>query len=276
MSNSIHTNYGAIIALQSLNRTNVDLDQAQKRVSTGYRVADNIDDGASFAIAEGLRGNVKALEAVNEQLGKAKGLLNVASSAATSISTTLQDIEAVLIKLSDEAVSGTQRAQYIADYDALKTEISNYIGSASFNGTNLLDGTSGNINVISDIEGGSLAITEQNLLTGVYNRLTDITEADATTEAGALIASGGGFQTAKTALGTSLAALGADYRALDNQETFIATLQDATEVGIGAIVDADLAKESAKLQSLQIRQQLATQTLGIANQAPSILLGLFS
>ena len=67
MANSVNTNYGATVALQSLNRTNRELDIVQKRVSTGFRVSDAKDDGASFAVAQGLRADVKGNEAVNER-----------------------------------------------------------------------------------------------------------------------------------------------------------------------------------------------------------------
>ena len=271
--NSVNTNVGALIALQSLNSTNSLLDVTQKRVSTGFRVADARDDGAAFAIAQDLRGEVKGYEAVGEQLGLAKGVLEVASAAATAISDTLGEIQGVLTKLADENVTGSQRTSYETDYAALKTEITNFINNATFNGQNLLD-ASATISVISGIDGSTLDITGYDLATDVSGELTAAVDSDGTL-ARALLADGGGFQNAVDNIGTSLAQYGADIRSIGNQANYVSVLRDATEVGIGEIVDADLARESAKLQSLQIRQQLGTQTLGIANQAPSILLGLF-
>ena len=83
------------------------------------------------------------------------------------------------------------------------------------------------------------------------------------------------FASAQNFVGTALNAIAADAHFLDNQVTFNNAISDATTTGLGSLVDADLAKESAKLQSLQIKQQLGTQSLGIANQAPQSLLGLF-
>ena len=73
---------------------------------------------------------------------------------------------------------------------------------------------------------------------------------------------------------TALGSLGAEIRALNFQSEFLSTVQDATEIGLGNIVDADLARESAALTALQVRQQLGVQVLNIANQAPQVLLGL--
>ena len=83
------------------------------------------------------------------------------------------------------------------------------------------------------------------------------------------------IDTALTALNRDLATLGAQAKALDVQKTFLGKLNDSIEVGIGNLVDADLAKESARLQALQVKQQLGAQALSIANSAPSIVLSFF-
>jgi flagellin len=74
---------------------------------------------------------------------------------------------------------------------------------------------------------------------------------------------------------TALAKLGTGSKALDLHLTFINKLQDSIDNGIGNLVDADLAKESAKIQSLQTRQQLGVQALAIANASTQTLLSLF-
>ena len=266
--NSIHTNTSALIALQGLNRTNKALEASQKIVNTGYRISDAQDDSAGFAIAQGLRSDVRGYAAIGEQLSKA---LTVASSAATSISDKMADIRAVLTKLADDNVTGDQRTQYEADYNNLRSDILRFIDMAEFNGVNLLSAGS-SVNVVSDLSGGSISISGSDMETDVYDELTDVSDAD---DARTLLGASGGFATAMSNVGLILGQLGSDIRTLDNQITFINMLSDATEEGLGAIVDADLAKESARLQSLQVRQQLATQTLSIANQSPQAILGLF-
>jgi flagellin len=81
--------------------------------------------------------------------------------------------------------------------------------------------------------------------------------------------------TAIDTLNRQLATLGSQAKALDTQKGFMGKLSDAVEKGIGALVDADLARESARLQSLQVKQQLGAQALSIANSAPSIVLSFF-
>ena len=78
-----------------------------------------------------------------------------------------------------------------------------------------------------------------------------------------------------TAVTTALSTLGTQSKSLGRQITFVNKLQDALEAGVGNLVDADLAKESAKLTALQTKQQLGVQALSIANQGSSILLSLF-
>ena len=271
ITNSVHTNSSAIIALQGLNRTNDELSITQKRVSTGFRVSDAYDDAGSFAIAQGLRSDMKGYDAIKEQLSKARGTLTVASDVTRRISDTMGDVRAVLTRLADDNVTGSQRSQYEVEYTSLRGEISRFIDNATFNGSNLLDNTT-DLNVIANLDGTTISINAQNLTTDVHALLTDTPSA---TSARALLAAGGDFETATTNVNNAMAQLGSDVRTLDNQISYIGNISDATEEGIGAIVDADLAKESARLQALQIRQQLGTQTLSIANQAPQILLSLF-
>jgi flagellin len=273
MLNSVNTNNGAITALQSLNRTNSELSVVQKRISTGYKVADGYDDGASFSVAQSLRADVKAYEAVGSQLSKAVGTLTVAADAASAISGKMADIKGVLVKLANEAVTGDERTQYQTQYDALRGDIKRFIDNAELNGTNLLNAGT-DVNVISTADGtGSISLTATDLTTDVYTALGAAPTTAAAAKA--LLASGAAFEDAQTAVNGAVNNLGNDLRSINNQNDFIKSLSDGTEISIGAIVDADLAKESARLQSLQIKQQLGSQALGIANQAPSILLSLF-
>jgi len=270
MVGSVNTNIGAQIALQNLNITGTDLSQVQKRISTGLKVADALDNGAVFAIAQGLRSDVSAISTVNGQLGAAKGLLSVANAAGTGVSNTLSDIRSVLVQLADQNVTGNARTQLNAQYATLKSAVNNYISGATYNGTNLLSQASVNKAVIQDISANQYTVQAQDLNTAVTTALTSVSDA---TGAASLLTNG--FSSAQNFVGTALNAFAADSKFLDNQITFNNAISDATTQGLGALVDADLAKESARLQSLQIKQQLGTQSLGIANQAPQSLLGLF-
>ena len=117
--NSVNTNVGAQVALQSLNLTTTQLQATQKRISTGYRVADATDDGSAFAVAQRVRSDVGALTTVNAQLGNAKGLVGTALSALTSISNSLTEAKSLLVQIGSSAISDAERDQYVASYQAM-------------------------------------------------------------------------------------------------------------------------------------------------------------
>jgi flagellin len=108
--------------------------------------------------------------------------------------------------------------------------------------------------------------------TGALATVTSALALDNATNAAAAAAA---IETAITTLNQQLASLGSQAKALDVQKSFLGKLSDSIENGISNLVDADLAKESARLQALQVKQQLGAQALSIANQAPSIVLSFF-
>ncbi|HSK41729.1 MAG TPA: flagellin, partial [Arenibaculum sp.] len=271
MANSINTNVGAMVALRNLNSVSDALSSTNKRISTGYAVSDAYDDGASYAVAQGLRGDMSALTAVNERLAVGKGMIDVAVKAGENVSKALIDVRAVLTKLADQALTGSDRTNYENQYATLKNDIENFITDAKYNNVTLIN-TTANQSLISNVDGGNITVSAQDLMTNVFSQLG---AANDYTAAANLIASTGALNDAETNLGTAMNQLAADSRRIGNQINFNKAINDATNTGLGAIVDADLAKESAMLQSLQVKQQLASQALSIANQAPQSLLGLF-
>lgn len=271
--NSVNTNIGAIVALQSLNRTNDDLATTQKRISTGFRVADARDDGAAFAVAERVRSEVAATRSANEQLGGVKGLVNVASKALENVSTTLVKLREVVVKLADGTISAEQQTQYKAQAKELTLNIKGFIEDASYNGRNVLNTTTSQ-KVVRNGTGDLYSFAAYNALTSIYNAVSGANAYTTTTAKGALTGTGG-FSNATTRTLTQLNNFGNYGRYIDNQINYNKQKIDAQESGLGALIDADLAKESARLQALQIRQQLGTQSLSIANQAPQALLSLF-
>ncbi|MFM7780473.1 MAG: flagellin, partial [Alphaproteobacteria bacterium] len=136
--NSVNTNAGAMVALQSLNRTNDQLAVVQKRVSTGSRVADAKDDGGAFAVSSAVRADVAGLTAANEQLGGTKGVLETTFAALGKISETMIKVRETLTRLADGGLSSDQRTQYETQYTALRTQIQNFVTDATYNGRTLL------------------------------------------------------------------------------------------------------------------------------------------
>ncbi|MEJ0016065.1 MAG: flagellin [Acetobacteraceae bacterium] len=274
---------GAMIALQSLNRTNEDLATAQKRVSTGFRVADSTDDGAAYAIAQTVRSTVGALTSANQQLGNVQGLLSTTQSSLNNISNTMSSMRTVLVKLADSGVTLNDRTNYVNQYTSLLSNLKTFIQDANYNGKTLIgditghSGTYARVAVVRNESGASYAIASYSgsaLYTSIAYTSTTLGGA-ASVQAVIGTAATASFINKMYSVGQELNTIGASVNYVANQIKYNGDKIDALNTGLGALVDADLAKESAQLQALQIRQQLGTQALSLANQAPQTLLSLF-
>jgi flagellin len=428
---SVNTNYGAMVALQNLNKTNKELEVTQARINTTLKVNSAKDDGAVFAIAEGMRNRVGTISNVRDTINRANSVLETSISAGTAIGETLKQMKEKATAAAANDLTNDQRAALNADFVQLRDQIGRIVGAATFNGTNLINGTStGGMAVMMSDQGSTAAVQRRqsdtaaldsggnNLLLNRGQVMSQIVDAagtagginaattaastdfvrvtvgtganeavfavsidqgmtigqfvdsfaqatggqvrasfnDATgqityesssqftltlvegdqgsevtaTTAAALLGTGAttgtaqnsaavtstlpttttvnGFNfglgvagqalagvaatadintqasaqnllaaldTAITSLNRDMATMGSQSKALESQNGFLGKLSDSLEKGIGNLVDADLAKESARLQSLQIKQQLGAQALSIANQAPSLVLSLF-
>tara|TARA_B100001123_G_C15158969_1_gene966668 strand:+ start:273 stop:1094 length:822 start_codon:yes stop_codon:yes gene_type:complete len=271
VNNSILTNPGAFVALRNLERTNQSLATTQNRVSTGLKVTGAVDDASNFAIAQGIRGDIRALGAVTQGLNNSKGIGNVALAGATSISDLLQDIRQKLTELSNQGITTQQRSILRDDFNALVSQAANFVSNAVFNNINLLTGNT-NVDTLSNLNGGTLRLSAQ---TNVGVQIRSIAAATNATATNAQSVIANEYANLESVMNTALGTLGAEIRALNFQTEFLAAVSDATEEGLGNIVDADMARESAQLTALQVRQQLGVQVLNIANQSPQVLLNLF-
>ncbi len=275
--NSVNTNGQAMIALQNLNATGADLAISQTRISTGHKVDSAKDNGSTWAIAQSMRANSKSLDAVRDSLHRGQSTIDVAMAAAGSISDLLLQMKAKALAASDTTLDTASRESLNVDFKALRDQISKTVDNAEFNGSNMIKTGGASIQALANAAGTNrLTVPAQSLALGSAN-LTGIgstasLQSNTSSTALAMIA------TVNTAIGkvsTALAKLGTGSKALDMHLTFINKLQDSIDNGIGNLVDADLAKESAKIQSLQTRQQLGVQALAIANSSTQIMLSLF-
>ena len=281
MSNSIITNPEACVALRNLERTNEKLSKTQERLSTGLKVTSATDDASNFAIAQGVRGDVRALGAITQGLNNSKGIGEIALAGVTAISDLLQDIRQKLTELANGGLTTAQRVIVKADFDKLMSQAYGFVSNSNFNGRNLLISDATNVNTISNLNGTNLTLTARSGSgSGVTHLIRSLAAAtlgttgaatDSVNAQSVIVAQ---YSALETEINTSLGALGAEIRALKFQTDFLTTVNDSTEIGLGNIVDADLARESAELTALQVRQQLGVQVLGIANQQPQILLNL--
>ncbi len=300
--NSVNTNVAAQVALASLNNTSGQLEATQKRISTGYRVADAADDGGAFAVAQRVRADVGALTSVNEQLGNAKGLVTTSLKALTNISDSVNKAQSLLVKIGDSSIPQGQRDQYVTSYKSLVSQVANFVDNSKYNGQTLLgsvagaapvagaaktviNSETGTTSTIAGEDVSGLANTLAGLIGSTFSRSaagvdsfgTITAGADQTAAALALSATTGAtaFSTALKGVADQLNQVGADSNLLDATISFNTSKIDSLNAGLGALIDTDLSKESAKLQALQIKQQLGTQALSLANQAPQALLSLF-
>ncbi|WP_135213292.1 flagellin [Vitreimonas flagellata] len=414
---SVNTNYGALVALQSLNQTGRELSEVQQRINTGLKVSSAKDNGAVFAIAEGQRARVASLGAVMDGIDRATSVIDVGLSAGEAVGDILKQLKEKSVAAQATDLSTDQRAALQADFDALRNQIDQIVNAATFNGSNLVNGTNltggsaeftvlttdaagsssgrfeltgnalvdgngdpysihadlenatgldftaadaevrfsittgnvtetmtiqlttgdtindfltsvsdqsnGRVTASFDDETGEITFHSQEDFTVEYYEDDTLTDDTGIFGAGAAgtsmtqaVAPGSGtnaltvqgfnftlgatgqaleevtsaldistasgasaavtaIDDAMTNLNRDLATMGAQAKALEVQKTFLGKLSDSIEAGIGNLVDADLAKESARLQALQVKQQLGAQALSIANQAPSIVLSFF-
>jgi flagellin len=274
MANSVNTNVGAYTALASLRITQTALDVASKQVQTGYRVADAADDASTFSVAQGIRANLQAYTAIQGSLASGVGLGSVTQAALTNISDLVGNLQAKITQLADGSISADQRTIYTADFNALTSQVSNFIAQANYNGVNLLSTGSTSKTFLSDTNATTLTISTQAAVGTAFTTFATgavVTSASASASANSL----NDLSTFQQAVATSLGANAAETRTLSLQSNFVNAIVDATTTGLGAIVDADIGKAAALVQAQQVRQQLGIQSLAIANQQPTVLLGLF-
>ena len=268
---SINTNTGAMIALASLNATNKRLDQVQLRVSTGFKVNGAKDDASTFAIAQNMRAEIKGLDAISLSIANGISVTDVAIAGTESISDLLVEMKAKAIQANQSSLNAAQSQALDLDYQSMLEQLNTIVSSAQFNCINLLNNTlATDVAILIKTDGTTTTVSRSDLRTSTLNI--------AATEIGTLAGAQASLSLLDAAMNTvnlALAKLGSDFRKLDVQEIFTIKLQDVLRSGVGNLVDADLARESAQLQSLQIQQQLAVQALSIANANPQIILSLF-
>ncbi|WP_310796457.1 flagellin [[Roseibacterium] beibuensis] len=273
--NSVNTNVGAMIALQNLSVTNSELSTVQNRINTGKIVSSAKDNGAIFAIAQGQRAELGALNAVKDSLNRGQSAVDVALSAGESVSDLLTQLKEKALSATDKSLTTSARSALNEDFKAIRDQIATVVSNAKFNGVNLIDNSTGTagFKALSNTAGSTIKAAPENLSLGGANvSVTATMTIGTSTLAGTALTA---VNNSIDKVSASLARLGTASKSFGTHLTFVGKLQDSIEAGIGNLVDADLAKESARLQALQTKQQLGVQALSIANSSTSILLGLF-
>lgn len=303
MTTSIHTNTSAMIALQNLNRTNDQLASTQSRVNTGLKVQGAKDNAAVWAVAQGQRADQGSLEAVTTSLKRATSIADVSLAAGEQISDILLELKQKATSAADPSQSAASRASYNQEFQALLGSIQSFADNAIFDGANILDGAATtDLTFLASADGKeTIAVKRQNMSLAGLGLAANSYDSDTSTAASDAWTNNAGTPEDETLLNAApdlltqekaqfalrrvndaiavassrLSELGAQAKQIERHTTYVGKLSDSLEAGIGNLVDADLAKESARLQALQVQQQLGVQALSIANQAPQIILSLF-
>ena len=311
---SILTNAAAMTALSALSNIQSQLNTTQRRIATGKKVNGPADDPGTWTIATRMQGEVTALGGVATALNYGAAMVQPASGALDTITTAVQKIQADLVQAQQSGQSTSALQQDIA---AQQQAIVAVVASSSFNGTNLLDGTSGpsvsvtdsfqlspagvatlgSLTIATTGTGGIQAAGTGGLLStsmgntyqgsGVSGTAASGSGANAYA-AGSLLAINiaNASSSDLATLGTSVAALATKLQGIgttignatttiNTMQTFESSLASSITSGIGLLVDADMNLESTRLQALQTQQQLAIQSLAIANNNSALVLKLF-
>lgn len=286
---SIMTNASAMTALQSLSATTKSLEQTQGRISTGYRVAEASDNAAYWSIATTMRSDNKAFSSVQDALGLGAGKIDTAYTAMNQVLDAVDQIKQKLVTAM--GASDENKAKIQSEIATLQDGIRGIAVGANYAGTNLLatdatdpleivasynrasDGTTTIGTISLDLTGVKLfgaagvpgGLVDQVMTIDIITAGTDADIQNALTAVEAVFSD----------ITTAAANLGAAKTRVDLQKDFVSKLMDSIDRGVGQLVDADMNKESTRLQALQVQQQLGIQSLSIANANSQNILALF-
>ena len=272
---SILTNNSAMVALATLNEVNRGLNETQNRVSSGLAIRSGKENAAYFAISETMKGDSGMFKAINEGMTATKNSVATARLGAESVSDIAQQmVERIAFAQSD----GINKADVQSELVAMAANMQSAIDQATFNGDDLVGAAAATVTVVSGITraGGTFATTSMTFdsvnLQAIQTVLAAVDVTDTGTTMAAKLVVAEGLLDASITAATSM---GVAEKALEGQMEFIDSLTDTLDSGVSSMVDADMEQEAARLQALQVQQQLATQSLSIANRAPQNVLSLF-
>jgi flagellin len=270
-----NSNAAALIALQNLNNTQTQLTRTQDTVASGLAVSSAQDDPAVWAMAQGQQLQISGLDAVTQSLNRATSISDLATAAGQAVVNILNRLKQDALSATETSLDPAARQSYNDDFKSLLNQITQTVNNASFDGANLLDGSSsGNVAVLASADGSSfftLSGTDLSLGGSVITVGTTASLGSSTAAASALSQ----INTSLANVAQALANLGTQASQISAHALFVGTLSDTLQTGVGNLVNANMGAESARLQALQIQQQLGAQALSIANQAPSAILSLF-
>jgi flagellin len=274
MSISVQNNSSALLALQNLNRNNDQLSQIQDQISTRLLVGQPKDNPAVWATAQGQQVSIDGLSAVTTSLNRAASISDTALSAGQSVLDLLNQMKQEALSGQDSQLPTSSRQSLNTDFAGLLGRLATTISSASFDGANLLDGSSGDLRFLATADATQMVTLPAKDLSlgGSIITLTSTTTISTTAAASAVMAQ---IDAAISAVNSALTDIGDQSKLITAHGQLVTNLQNVLQVGRGDLIDANTEADSARLAALQVQQQLSTQSLNIANAMPNILLSLF-
>tara|TARA_Y100000052_G_scaffold27596_1_gene37190 strand:+ start:38726 stop:39556 length:831 start_codon:yes stop_codon:yes gene_type:complete len=275
MSIGVNYNSSAMRALMQLNRSGRDLEEIQSRMNSGLKVDSAKDNGAIFGMAQTLRSDIASLGVVTESLGHGISVTDVAYSAMESMTDLMLEMKEKALAAADPSLDSRSRAILNEDFEVLRNKIDVMVGNAEFNGINLLNGTTNGVSPITDVHGGqAVTVNDYDVkLGGADTQMTPSMKIDPFSDAKDSLSR---IEQSLQDHALALNHFGGRVRTMETMRVLAVHTSDILEKNLGSLVDADLGRESAKLQAAQTRQQLSVQAMSIANQLPTFATQLFN
>ena len=278
---SILTNSSAMNALSTLRNINNSLSNTQDRISTGLKVASGKDNAAYFSISSTMKGDSGMTKAIDEGLTLTKNSVSTGRLGAETVADLARQF---VDRVAFAQAEGVDLDKVQEELTELVGRMNNTIAQSTFNGASTIAAVAGTAETVTVVTGiardaaGALSTTsfsfdkaDLRTVTAALGGIDVTAAADAAALAALLV-------TAETNLGLAVdgaTSLGIAEKSIETQQSFLGELSKRLDNGIGGMIDADMESEAARLQALQVQQQLATQALSIANQGPQNILSLF-
>ena len=270
---TIRTNAAAMTAQRNMQSTQLDLNRAMGRLSSGYRITKASDDAAGLGVSTNLQAQMKSYEQAIRNGNDGLSVVQTAEAALNETSQILIRLRQLTMQSASDGVGATERAYIQTEADELILELDRINAVTEFNGQPLFAAPTGltfqiglratandfiTVDTTFAVDSAALGVAAINLST------------DATTSRAELA----GIDAAINLVSGYRATLGAQANRIQSVLNTVAVASEEITAANSRIIDADIAAESSNMASAQVRSQAGTAVLAQANQVPQNLLRL--
>jgi flagellin len=272
MSTSINTNVLSLTAQRNLYQSQLSLDSAVTRLSSGLRINNAWDDPAGLAVSERFRSQIASMQEAERNANSNINLMSTAEGALGTLDSILIRMRALAIQASNGSLDDTDRAALNVEYQQLKSEVDRIALITNYAGVNLLDGTFSSNGLKFHI-----GINNNANEDFYYVNLASMTAADLGIDATALTSTAssqaalGILDNAITSKDTERSRIGSYVERLQNTISALQVAQENATKSESDIRDADIAAEMSNFVRSQILMQTGVAMLTQANSVPQII-----